>query len=179
MHAKRSIPPAKCLRQSRFQPSVEAKRERMKMTETKKRGRPKGSRTKPAGDTALRAKDKIELKNSLMNSIRFADEIRNLLREKMLRDFFRETQRALESNGEVKLTEKIGPKNVSRVPDEVLNTISMDSLGEMTNTLKELSKIMLDNGRALTEGSKAPVRSEGDTKADDGVIEGYESLFQK
>lgn len=129
--------------------------------ETKGKG---GRKPRAEEAKAIRAKDKARLKNELLNTAFHAGEIRNLIREKMLRDLFKQTQEALKANGESSMVETVGPKNVARIPSEALEEISIDKLKEWTGALKEISKIQLDNVRALENGMELKTKEDAREK---------------
>lgn len=140
-----------------------------------------GGRRVRTEEAKLRAKDKAKIKNELLNTISVAGEIRNILREKIFRETFRKTQQHLKDNEEKGLTEQFGPKNVSRIPDEVLNELSIDQISSLASSMKEVSKVILDNVRAL-EGTLGQKTKEDDSKQDEDdeeiKLEGYDSLFK-
>ena len=146
----------------------------------KKKGN--GGRRPATQEAKLRAKDKSKIKNELLNTISIAGEIRNVMREKAFRAVFRKTQEYLKENSEKGLHEQFGPKNVSRIPDEILDTLNLDDLNSLASSMKEISKVILDNVRAL-EGTLGQRTKEDDAQEDldkdDGMLEGYDNLFKK
>ena len=100
---------------------------------------PKKLPAKLREDLVLKPSDKPKLRQSLMTTLKNAEEAKALVREMFLRDLIEKTKAYLKKNNLERIKNQLGPTSVKKIPNEILKTLSAHDMKMYVSMLKDLA----------------------------------------